>query len=130
MRRMICLALVCTLITNVPSLCAHAMFVESPGEPTADITQLESQAPCHHADNAKPSRDHTHHKTSDEHTDHCPDDCNGGANCQGCSAAPSAIVAGVDLSFYSSPGALPVVVLEPALRLPFIVDPPPPKRRS
>jgi len=120
MRRLLCLALVSTLITNVPSLCAHAMFVESPVEPTAHITQLASQAPCHHA----------HQKTSDEHADHCPDGCKGGANCQGCSAAPSAIVVDADLSFDPSSGTLPVVAIQPALRLPFIVDPPPPKRRS
>ena len=130
MRKLVCLALVSTLITNVPSLCAHTMFVESPVEPTAHTTELASHAPCHHASQSKLSRDQAHHKTSDEQADHCPDGCKGGANCKSCSTAPAAIVADADLSFDSSPGTSQVVAIKPALQLPFIVDPPPPKRRS
>jgi len=73
---------------------------------------------------------HVDHSTSDAHAGHCPDGCEGGANCQGCSAAPSAILNSIELASARVPNSLQALILALTPRPFLTLDPPPPKHLS
>ena len=128
MKWLIHLALICSLATGGDSFCAHSMFVESASESaTGSMHQTPSHKTAPHSDHTMA---HASHSTSDTHAGHCPDGCEGGANCQGCSAAPSAILNSIDLASAPVPTPLQALILALTPR-PFLpLDPPPPKHLS
>ncbi len=95
MKLFIALAFFMSSLLGTSSACAHAMGLNSAHSPVVhsntEIAHSEHSHAVfldHHDDHNSASTLHNMH--SDTHED-CPEDCNGGPDCAGCSAIPASV---------------------------------------
>ncbi|MEO1028290.1 MAG: hypothetical protein AAFX02_04460 [Pseudomonadota bacterium] len=72
------------LSLNGPSICEHA-FADQSDPVQHDVTMHADMDHSHHA------MDHMRMDEPADHLSHCPDDCDGGMDCEGCSIAISMV---------------------------------------
>ncbi|MEO1243326.1 MAG: hypothetical protein AAFX54_15565 [Pseudomonadota bacterium] len=115
-------------LASAPTVCAHALAPQSASDMNAS----------HHGAHEDAAMDIAHHehdgdnRDAGEHSGHdsCPDGCNGGAGCDGCTVAMSAIAA------ISSDTMIPdFSVAAPLARSLYLgqtigIEPPPPRGMS
>lgn len=125
MRRLASLFLLIALSFNTPNICAHALGADEP--------QAVSQEMMHDfVDHTQMRHDisQTEHDAPGEHSQHCPDGCEGGTDCQGCTAIPSAIFTSNDLGVPAVPDTLKTWAMVRPIHFSALLDPPPPKHLS
>lgn len=122
MRLLASLFLMIALSLNTPSFCAHALGMDEP-QATSQETMYDM------ADHAHMNHDMSqmNHDIPDGHANHCPDGCDGGQDCQGCSAISSAIFASNDLGLHAVPDTLKSWAMTHPIQVSTLLDPPPPK---
>lgn len=117
------LILMISIMFSGPNVCAHAIGVDE--VPSTQSSHASHDMSAH----AEMGHDMTqdHNNMSTDHSNHCEDGCDGGEDCNGCSAVSSAIVS----SGFFGPNALPTLdlawVSAQSLQTLMHLDPPPPK---
>ena len=118
MKLLASLILMIAMAFNGPSFCAHALNADTTDMSTAQ--EMPGHDMNHHM------QEHDDQMTVD-HGGHCPDDCDGGNDCQGCSAVAAAIVANAESPASATPTPVRTLRITGFLQTLFALDPPPPK---
>lgn len=121
MRWLLGILLFFAMTLNGPSVCQHAFAADAPPEKHI----MHDMGPA----------DHSHHDISItnsdapmDHSSHCPGDCDGGLDCEGCSLAISIVHDVAPAQHYMPPLGRPVGLFAPLLPTQVSPDTPPPKR--
>lgn len=81
-------------VFNVPAPCVHALGLADSHTPASETVKSEHQHASHHGHDMQPQHtDHMDHAATSHMDEHhnCPDDCDGGANCNGCFTTTGAV---------------------------------------
>jgi len=122
MRLLASLFLMIAMSFNTPSICAHALGMDELQAASQEVVQ--DMADHAHMKHEMPQMEH---EMPDGHSNHCPDGCDGGKDCQGCNAISSLIFSNDDLSFRAFPDTRKTWAKRHLTQASMLLDPPPPK---
>ncbi len=119
------LLIVLSLFLGAPDICDHRAATID--EKTGAMASRSLDRADHGATSHKTSK--AHHQTGTEHHDNhpCPDNCQGGLDCEGCAMTTSALVT-TDRNLAQP--LTPATVIDKAradISITFTLDPPPPR---